>query len=204
MQTMHTKLPIIAFVVALASGTLSMAAAQSLADVARKEEERRKEVRQPSKVLTNDDLGSVPPVSPPPATLLGPATDGGSPTESGADKDEKGGAEATENKTGDPADSSAETPAKDQAYWSGRVKALETEIGRNQSFAAALQSRINALANEYTNQADPLQQASLATDKQNALADLDRVNKQLADDTKALADLQEEARRAGIPAGWLR
>jgi hypothetical protein len=197
-------LHIIALVVALVSGTFSIAAAQSLADVARKEEERRKAVKEPSKVFTNDDLATVPPVSPPPATLLGPADDDGAATESGTDKDDKDGAEAAENKAGDEAESSEETPAKDQAYWSGRAKALETEIARNQSFAAALQSRINALTNEYTNQSDPLQQASLATDRQNALADLDRVNKQLADDTKALTDLQEEARRAGIPSGWLR
>jgi hypothetical protein len=177
-----------------------------LADVARKEEERRKEVKQPSKVLTNDDLGSVPPISPPPATLLAPADDAVASTESsaGKDKDQKASAEASEGKTDGGTADSTDAPAKDQAYWSGRVKGLEAQIARNQSFAAALQSRINALANEYTNQADPLQQASLATDRQNALADLDRVNKQLADDTKALADLQEEARRAGVPAGWLR
>ncbi|HVH25105.1 MAG TPA: hypothetical protein VM818_00050 [Vicinamibacterales bacterium] len=201
---MHTKLPIIAFAVVLVSGTLSIAAAQSLADVARKEEERRKEVKQPSKVLTNDDLGSVPPISPPPATLFGAVDDGTAPSESGADKDQKADAEASEKKTDGATEGSTEPATRDQAYWSGRVKALEDQIARNRSFATALQSRINALANEYTNQADPLQQASLATDRQNTLADLDRVNKQLADDTKALADLQEEARRAGVPAGWLR
>ena len=201
---MRTKLPAIAFVVALVSGTLSIAAAQSLADVARQAEERRKEVEQPSKVLTNDDLGSVPPVSPPPATLFAPADDAAAPIDGGADKDQKSGAEASESKTDGGTEGSTEAPPKDQAYWSGRIKELEAQIARNQSFAAALQSRINALANEYTNQADPLQQASLATDRQNALADLDRVNQQLADDTKALADIQEEARRAGVPAGWLR
>jgi hypothetical protein len=197
------KLPAIAFVVALVSGTLSIAAAQSLADVARQAEERRKEVKQPSKVLTNDDLGSVPPVSPPPATLFAPADDAVAPIESAADKDQKAG-EASESKTDGGTEGSTEAPPKDQEYWSGRIKELEAQIARNQSFAAALQSRINALANEYTNQADPLQQASLATDRQNALADLDRVNQQLADDTKALAGIQEEARRAGVPAGWLR
>jgi hypothetical protein len=199
---MRTKLPIIAFVIAVISNTLSIAGAQSLADVARKEEERRKGVKQPSKVLTNDDLGTVPPISPPPATLVAPADEGTS-AEAGADQTEKAGVEA-ETKAVGGTEASTEASAKDQAYWSARVKELETQIARNQTFAGALQSRINALTTEYVNRSDPVQQANVQTERQNALADLERVNKQIADDTKALTELQEEARRAGVPAGWLR
>jgi hypothetical protein len=196
---MRTKVPAIALVVALASaGSLSMAAAQSLADVARKEEERRKAVKAPSKVITNEDLGTVPPISPPPATLIAPE---GGVTSEGADKDQPAAGEASEKKaeTAEGTES-----AKGQDYWSGRVKALQDEHSRNESFAAALQSRINALTTEYVNQSDPLQQASLQTDRQNALADLERVNKQIEDGKKALAALEEEARREGVPSGWLR
>ena len=46
--------------------------AQSLADVAKKEEERRKTIHEPAKVYTNKDLGAVPPASPPPVAT--PAT----------------------------------------------------------------------------------------------------------------------------------
>ena len=79
---------------------------QSLADVARKEEERRKGVNQPSKVLTNDDLGAVPPVSPPPATLFGAADEAASSAEPGTDpKDEKAGEDKKDEK---PAEKKAE------------------------------------------------------------------------------------------------
>src|SRR6185369_3757874 len=47
--------------------------AQSLADVAKKEEERRKSVTAPAKVYTNKDLNPVPAGSPPP---LAPAKAG--------------------------------------------------------------------------------------------------------------------------------
>jgi len=36
------------------------------------------------------------------------------------------------------------------------------------------------------------------------VAELDRLKKQLLADKKAIADLEEEARRAGVPPGWLR
>ena len=50
--------------------------AQSLADVAKKEEERRKDIKAPSKVLTNKDLSPVPESAAPPApSSTAPAAD---------------------------------------------------------------------------------------------------------------------------------
>jgi hypothetical protein len=36
------------------------------------------------------------------------------------------------------------------------------------------------------------------------MAELERLKKQVVDDRKAIADIEEEARRAGVPPGWLR
>jgi hypothetical protein len=44
----------------------------------------------------------------------------------------------------------------------------------------------------------------VAGDRQRALTELDRVKKEIQLQTKALADLQEEARKSGVPPGWLR
>ena len=41
-------------------------------------------------------------------------------------------------------------------------------------------------------------------ERQKAIADLNRLTKEIADGKKAIADFQEEARRAGVPPGWLR
>jgi hypothetical protein len=214
---MRAKLLGIALVSVLMLSAVVSASAQSLADVARQAQERRKTVTQSSKTLTDKDLGTVPPVSPAPPTLLSPESESPAPEAGAAGTDADGtdtdGADGTDKdtseadgakKTDGAGSSAAEGTEKDQAYWSGRAKDLQEQMARNQTFAVALQSRINALANEYTNQADPLQQASIATERQTAVAELDRVNKQIADDKKALADLQEEARRAGVPSGWLR
>jgi hypothetical protein len=209
---MRAKLPVIALVSALFAalfvlpGISPAVEAQSLGDVARTEEARRKALKQSAKVLTNKDLGRVPPISPPPATLVQPAdeasTPGGDQAAEGKEQPAEGGAEKKAEGTASGA--APEASAKDQAYWAARAKDLRTQIARNETFAAALQSQINGLANEYTNQSDPLQQARLAAERQDKIAELDRVNRQIEDDKKALAALEEEARRAGVPASWLR
>ena len=93
---------------------------------------------------------------------------------------------------------------KDQAYWAGRKKDLQDKLGQDQTFAEALQSRINALTADFSARADPVQRAGIERDRQKALGDLDRLRKSVQDGKKALADLDEEARKAGVPPGWLR
>src|SRR5437016_13990401 len=83
-----------------AAGPIS---AQSLADLARKEEERRKKLPDPAKVYTNKDLTAPPSSSTPPAPAPAavPATD--------ASKGDAAKAKEAEAKD--------KGPAKDQAYW---------------------------------------------------------------------------------------
>jgi hypothetical protein len=167
--------------------------AQSLADVARQEEERRKAIKQPSKVITNQDLGAAPAVHlPPPESQAGAAAKAKTAAAVEADK-----AEAAK----EPKESG---PAKDQAYWSGRMKELQAQLARDQVYADALQSRLNALTADFVNRDDPVQKTAIANDKQKALDESNRLKLQILDDKKAIADLQEEARRASVPPGWLR
>jgi len=191
---MPTKASLIVVTAVLLSlgATAQPVAAQSLADVARKEQDRRKAIKKPAKLLTNKDLTGPAATGPSTAT---PDASGTTPGSTDADK-----AKAPANGT----DKKAEEPAKDQAYWSGRAKGLQTQLERDQTFAVAMQSRINALTTQYTNQADPAQQALLASDRQKSVAELNRLTKQIEDDKKAIADLQEDARRASVPAAWLR
>ena len=164
--------------------------------MARKEQDRRKAIQKPSKVITNKDLAAVPP-------SMGsmPATPGAGATP------EPGGTSPVAGSGGPAPSTGIDTTAdraKEQAEWSGRFKALQTQLERDETFATALQSQINALTTQYVNQADPVQQAKVATDRQKALDELNRLTKAIADDKKAIADFQEEARRGGVPPGWLR
>jgi hypothetical protein len=167
--------------------------AQSLGDVAKKEEERRKAVGEAGKVYTNKDLPNVPAASTP-----APPQQATPETKIDAAKDKPKDASAA-----DKAKPATET-VKDQAYWAERKKTLESQLGRDQTLSDALQSRINGLTTDFVNRSDPAQRAIIERDRQKALAELNNLKKQIDDDKKALAGFEEEARRAGVPPGWLR
>lgn len=182
----------------LACGAMQavQAAAQSLGDVAKKEEERRKQVTAAGKVYTNKDLAPAPPSSMPP-----PAPDAsGAAAGSGATAKEP----AADGKSADKDASKDAGDKKDQAYWSGRMKAAQEAVDRDSTLADAMQSRINALATDFVNRDDPAQRAVIERDRQKALGELERLRKQITADKKAITDIEEEARRAGVPPGWLR
>jgi hypothetical protein len=175
--------------------------AQSLADLARKEGERRKTVKEPARVLSNKDLVGTPDAA------TGSA-DAGAATAAEAGKDADPGKAAKDPKepvkgSKEP-DKGSKDAVKDQAYWSGRVKVLQMQLDRNQSYASALQTQINALATDFANRDDPAQRAKIETDRQKALAEQSRLKEAIVKDKKALSDLDDEARRAGVPPGWLR
>lgn len=178
-------------ILSLASG-VAPARAQSLADIAQKEEERRKTVKPASKVLTNKDLGDVPPApAAPPAPVAPPA-------------DAKTAEAAKTAKPAEPSAEDSKTPVKDQAYWSGRMKELRAKLDLDQISAEAFQARINALSADFVNRDDPAQRGIIARDRQRAVGEFDRLTKAIADGKKAIADLEEEARKASVPPGWLR
>lgn len=169
------------------------ASAQSLADVARREETRRKTVPSHGKLYTNDSLHTEPaPASPAAAApAAGPAAEAQQPAGSAA--------VPAQDKAADQKDA-----RKDEAYWKNRLAGERDGLGRSQTFADALQSRINALSTDFVNRDDPAQRNVIAADRDKALKELARVKQEIQQHTKAIADIQEEGRRAGVPAGWLR
>jgi len=183
--------------------------AQSLADIAKKEEERRKQAPA-SKVYTNQDLKPVPGSPPPDSGAAAPGDtlkDSDKPADATADKTaaDKVGA-AGDKGSGDKAaaDTEKAPEAKTEKYWRDRITSARTTLDRDQGYAEAMQTRINALTTDFVNRDDPAQRSVIEQNRIKALAELDRLNKQIADDRKQIADIEEEARRAGVPPGWLR
>ncbi len=177
------------FVAAVVVCAPVLLAAQSLADLARAEEARRKNVRKAGKVYTNDSLKSdFTQPTPPPATSSA-APEAGTPP----DQPQPGGAPST-----------PENEQQGEAYWRNRLAAARAQLQRSQLFAEALQSRLNALTTDFVNRDDPAQRAVIERDRQKAVAELDRVKKEIAEQTKAVDGILEEARKAGVPPGWLR
>lgn len=169
----------------------TMASAQTLADVARTEESRRKTVKEPAKVYTNDDLKRAPGdngqmSTPAPAATETPAPAADAP---------KDAAKTDDTKSNEP---------KDQAYWKDRITKARDQLERSKTFLEALQTRVNSLTADAYNRDDPAQRAVVEKDRLKALAEMDRLKKDIADQTKAIAGIEDEARRANVPSGWLR
>ena len=153
----------------------------SLADIARKEQERRKTVKTPSKVITKKDL--------PPSAQNPPAQATPAPTPA---------------KTEEVKPPNAKTDEKDETWWKNRINQVREDLRRNEMFADALQTRINSLSTDFVNRDDPFQRAKIGEDRDKALAELSRVKAEIVNAKKQIEDIEEEARKAGVPPGWLR
>jgi len=171
---------------------------QSLGDLARKTEEQRQKSKPSSKVYTNEDLkrdpggttSSVPSSNVPQTADAKPST---SPSTS---------AEAPK---ADVRDSPApQEPPKDQKYWKDRMTEARAQLTRSKLVLEALQTRLNSLSTDIVNRDDPAQRAVLERDRQDTLREMGRLKKDIQDQTKAISDIGEEARRASVPPGWLR
>jgi hypothetical protein len=194
---------VVAGIVVLSLVAASAAAGQSLGELARQEEARRKAIKTPAKIYTNESIRTqsppprpAPPASETPAAAAAPAMPAAAPATPSTGRPAT--AAAAQAQAAPPAE------VKDEAYWRKRMQATRDQLGRAQIFAEALQSRINALSTDFVNRDDPAQRAVIANDRQKALAELERVKQEIALSTKAIAELQQEARRANVPPGWLR
>jgi hypothetical protein len=181
---------LIALLTALVLAIPALVSAQGLAAIAKKEEERRKAVKDSGKVYTNKDLKAditaSTPVQPANVSPAAPSTQVPSVNVPG----------------GQAAPADAEV--KDEAYWRERITSARSALERSRIFADALQSRLNALSTDILRRDDPAQRAQLELERQRATAEMERVKKEIADQTQAIADIEAEARKAGVPPGWLR
>jgi hypothetical protein len=179
------RLRALVIVVVFLAAVPAAAGAQSapLGEVARKESERRKSAPPPAKAYTNKDLPASAvresPVPAPAAAQAPPAAQGEAPAKPAAGE-------------------------RDEAWWRGRITELREQLRRNEVFQEALQSQLNALGVDILARDDPYQRAKLGEDRAKAAAEMARVTAEIAAGKKAIEDFEEEARRAGVPPGWLR
>lgn len=178
--------------------------AQSLGDLARQDEERRKTLATASKVYTNESLR---PEGAPAGPVTEPSVES-PPAESAGDPSIPADGEPVSDPAADPAEDSPEEEPDGapmaEADWRRRIADTRQAEARARILADALQSRINVLAADFVNRDDPAQRDVVAADRQNALAELARVTEEIEQHRQAVIDIQEEARRAGVPAGWVR
>jgi len=177
---------VIAVIGVAACGVARPSSAQSLGAAAQQEAARRKAVKGPVKVFTNDSLR---PVSTDPV-----------PTPPGDPSQAAPGGAATPPAQEPP----APDPLKDPEYWRKRMADARLQRDRNAFLMEAIQSRINALTTDFSARDDPFQRAKIGDERQRAIAELERMTQEQQTIEKQIADIEEEARRANVPAGWIR
>jgi hypothetical protein len=175
--------------------TASLSAQEtSLADVAADEKVRRAKIGEKSKVYTNDDLRGGPRLTTgtPPATTT--SADAGDLTTalSSADDDD------VLDRPDDPDVELGED------YWRNRIMTARDERQRAELMAEALQNRVDGLWADFTARDDPFQRAEIEQDRIEALQELEHTEADVIRLDQEIRDIQEEARRAGVPPGWLR
>lgn len=191
-----------ALLVATAHVAIAQSTPQTLAQIAAAEEARRKNAKKATKVYTNSTLTPDPNSASPGAPTVPGAN--ASPSNLTPDNATPAAPIAGATPGVTPGGTAAPVNPNDQKFWADRMAKARQDLSRAQIFADSLQSRINGLTTEYVNRDDPAQRAQVERTKNESLAELERVKKELEQYRKAITAIEDEARKAGIPSGWLR
>ena len=180
-DTRRQTLSLWLFMVAFVGLSASSIFAQSLVDVANKEKERRSKLGQQeqAQVITDRELqtsGRLPETLPTSTSSSG-AENAASTSQSG----EEGGGEEESEETGT------------REHWQSRVEAVKKKIA---DLEAKLQDPDNDWGGGLRQDVNPIGQRNLSQRQE--------VEGELAQAKAELRGIQNEARRAGVPPGWVR
>jgi hypothetical protein len=203
------RLPVVLIVLAVCVASAVASAAQSLGDVARREAARRKAIATPARLYTNLTLGLDPAPAPgtgpragQPAAAAQPAAD--APSAPSVAQAQAASAVPASVAAAPTAPAAPTRGALTEAEWRTRLAEARAAVSRAELMREALQSRINALDTDFINRDDPVQRDGIQLNRQRAQAEFERTGREIRTLQTRVSDLQEEARRAGVPPGWLR
>jgi hypothetical protein len=188
------SLPLLAGALALMLCAAALASAQNppLAEVARKEQERRKALTGATKVLTNKDLPKVTNPAPgPPAGVDG-------------QKPEPAASQTPPEPAAQGQDQEPPGPVRDEGWWRARITGARDQLARDEVLLEALQVRVSGLNYDFASRDESYQRMKVGEDRQRAIVERDRIQTEIADLKKKIEDIEEEARKAAVPPGWLR
>ncbi len=93
---------------------------------------------------------------------------------------------------------------KNETWWRARMVKARADLERDRLMVEALETRVNLLTREVSSADAPGRRTALVAERVRTLAELERMRDQVADGVKAISDIEDEARREGVPPGWLR
>jgi hypothetical protein len=156
----------------------------SLVDVAKKEKQRREKTK-PTKTFTNQDIQDF-------------------KTKNNL-TDEKKEGETEEQAATEDSDADNPTSVENEEAWHQKYQESQDKIKAAEDKINTLQSEINELTRAFYAEADGVAQRPVIEQERNdRLNSLDQAKKELEDAKQAAENLQDEARKAGVPPGWVR
>ena len=93
---------------------------------------------------------------------------------------------------------------KDEAYWKARMQQLQAALDTDAIHLTAMVDRVASLTADFNASQSVSQRAVLRREREAAATEVTRLKAAVAADRTATVTAQEEARRADVPAGWLR
>jgi hypothetical protein len=97
-----------------------------------------------------------------------------------------------------------EEPPHDEKWWRDRIAKARKDLAKDEAAVGPAEARANSLTTAAINTDDPAKQLQVRQQLLTTLAEVERLKAQIEADKKSIADIQSEARRAGIPPGWIR
>ena len=168
--------------VAACLGLAAPSLAQGLGDAAKKEEKRRGKASTPAKVYTQDDVYDLPPIANSSDGLVPAAT------------------AVPSHVTFRVAPSKSDAGQQDEVVWRGRANSARARVEKARATHEKAAKMFLVPGYEYVDKNG--RSVIRSVEELQGLAARARANLDAAE--KALDDLLEEARRAGVPPGWLR
>jgi hypothetical protein len=189
------------FLLAIASFGYS----QSLADLAKKEKDRRQAVKTETKVITNDQVAKytgtgVMTVTPPQASAAD-RTGVEKPAGEGETKPET---EAGAAKTTPPSDEPTDFKGRPESYWKQTFADARQKVKDLENESNVLILKLNDLHNRFYRESDGFKQQDIQRQIQKAIYEQDLNKEKLAKAKADLVDLEQEARKSGALPGWIR
>jgi hypothetical protein len=161
---------------------VATSSAQSLADVARKEEARRQKIAKPSKVYKDEDVQKYGPLTASAQTKASTVT----------------ALDANGKPVGQQA--AAEGLPSDEAGWRARLQNARDGLDRDRLLLSALEQQARSAARK-TGTPEGEQPADDASPR---AAEIKRLKAEMDAFRATLANAEEDARKAGVPPGWVR
>ncbi len=170
---------------------------QSLADLAKMEKERRQEIKNGIKVITNAEAAKY--TSGPVTTFSVSAKPAHRSESEGEDRKAEKEAQASKADPDEPVD----FQGRPESYWRKTMAEARQKVRDLENEANVLSLKQNDLQMQFYREDDGFKREGIQREIQKTLYEQDRNKENLAKAKDMLADLEKEARKSGALPGWI-